>query len=83
MICSSLNRDRFIVRHLPVDGLYSNLEELQGLRSVRSLRQYQRRPRSQCSLAPTTPANLETFFAIEPSELLVVHLCALTLEQYL
>jgi hypothetical protein len=33
MICSSLNRDNLIVRLLPVDGLYSNLEEIWGLRS--------------------------------------------------
>ena len=34
MICSSLNRDRFIVRTpLPVVGLYPNLEEFAGLRS--------------------------------------------------
>ena len=33
MICSSLNRDCLIVRLLPGDGLYSNLEEVQGLRS--------------------------------------------------
>jgi hypothetical protein len=35
MICSSLNRDRFIVRTpLPVVGLYPNLEEFAGLRSM-------------------------------------------------
>jgi hypothetical protein len=35
MICSSLNRDRFIVRTpLPVVGLYPNLEEFAGLRSI-------------------------------------------------
>jgi hypothetical protein len=28
-----LNRDNLIVRLLPVDGLYSNLEEIWGLRS--------------------------------------------------
>jgi hypothetical protein len=33
MICSSVNLDRFIVRLLLGDGLYSNLEEIQGLRS--------------------------------------------------
>src|SRR5690242_14833763 len=33
MICSSLNRLRFIVRLLPGDGLYSILEEFSGLRS--------------------------------------------------
>ena len=33
MICSSVNLDRFIVRPLSGDGLYSNLEEVQGLRS--------------------------------------------------
>jgi hypothetical protein len=33
MICSSENRDCFIVRPLPGGGLYSNLEEVQGLRS--------------------------------------------------
>jgi hypothetical protein len=35
MICSSLNRDRFIVRTpLPKVGLYPNLEEFAGLRSA-------------------------------------------------
>jgi hypothetical protein len=33
MICSSVNRERRIVRLL-IDGLYSNLEEVQGLRSI-------------------------------------------------
>jgi hypothetical protein len=33
MICSSLNLDRFIVRLPYHDGLYTNLEEFQGLRS--------------------------------------------------
>jgi hypothetical protein len=33
MICSSVNLDRFIVRPLRWAGLYSNLEEIQGLRS--------------------------------------------------
>jgi hypothetical protein len=33
MICSSLNLDRFIVRLLQ-NGLYPNLEEFQGLRSL-------------------------------------------------
>jgi len=36
MICSSLNRDRFIVRSFSGAGLYSSLEEVQGLRSVLS-----------------------------------------------
>ena len=36
MICSSVNLDRFIVRPLSGDGLYSNLEEVQGLRSQAS-----------------------------------------------
>jgi hypothetical protein len=31
MICSSLNRDNLIVPLLPVNGLYSNLEEIWGL----------------------------------------------------
>jgi hypothetical protein len=35
MICSSVNLDRFIVRLPLVDGLYSNPEEIQGLRSNR------------------------------------------------
>ena len=34
MICSSVNLDRFIVRPLSGGGLYSNLEEVQGLRSI-------------------------------------------------
>ena len=34
MICSSVNLDRFIVRPLPVAGLYSNPDEFPGLRSV-------------------------------------------------
>ena len=34
MICSSLNRLRFIVRLLSGDGLYPNLEEFSGLRST-------------------------------------------------
>ena len=33
MICSSVNRDRFIVRLLPGDGLYLKLDEIPGLRS--------------------------------------------------
>jgi hypothetical protein len=33
MICSSLNRLRFIVRLLSSDGLYPFLEEFSGLRS--------------------------------------------------
>ena len=33
MICSSVNRDRFIVRLLPGDGLYLELDEIPGLRS--------------------------------------------------
>lgn len=33
IICSSLNRLRFIVRLLSGDGLYPNLEEFSGLRS--------------------------------------------------
>ena len=33
MICSSLNRERFIVRLLSGDGRYPNLEEFEGLRS--------------------------------------------------
>ncbi len=33
MICSSVNRLRFIVRLPQADGLYSNLEEFYGLRS--------------------------------------------------
>jgi len=33
MICSSLYLDRFIVRLPYHDGLYTNLEEFQGLRS--------------------------------------------------
>jgi hypothetical protein len=33
MICSSLNLDRFIVRLPYHDGLYTILEEFQGLRS--------------------------------------------------
>jgi len=33
MICSSVNRDCLIVRLLTGYGLYSNLEENQGLRS--------------------------------------------------
>jgi hypothetical protein len=37
MICSSLNRERFIVRLLSGDGLYPFLEEFSGLRS-RSIR---------------------------------------------
>jgi hypothetical protein len=34
MICSSLNLDRFIVRLPYHDGLYTILEEFQGLRSA-------------------------------------------------
>src|SRR6185437_10491152 len=34
MICSSVNLERFIVRLLPEAGLYSNMEEVQGLRSL-------------------------------------------------
>ena len=34
MICSSVNRLRFIVRLLSSDGLYSILEEFSGLRSM-------------------------------------------------
>jgi hypothetical protein len=34
MICSSVNLDRFIVLPLSVEGLYPNLEEIQGLRSA-------------------------------------------------
>jgi hypothetical protein len=33
MICSSVNRDRFIVHPLQGDGLYSFLDEVQVLRS--------------------------------------------------
>jgi hypothetical protein len=33
MICCSVNRDRFIVRLPRWDGLYPNLEEIQGLTS--------------------------------------------------
>jgi hypothetical protein len=35
MICSSVNRERFIPSALSLDGLYPNLEEVQGLRSLR------------------------------------------------
>jgi hypothetical protein len=34
MICSSLNRLRFIIRLLSGDGLYPFLEEFSGLRST-------------------------------------------------
>jgi len=34
MICSSLNRERFIRPSPLIDGLYQNLEEVQGLRSI-------------------------------------------------
>jgi hypothetical protein len=34
MICSAVNRDRFIVRLPRWDGLYPNLEEIQGLTSA-------------------------------------------------
>jgi hypothetical protein len=37
MICSSVNRDRFIVRLPRWDGLYSNPEEIQGSRQWRAL----------------------------------------------
>jgi len=33
MICSSVNRDRFIVHPLRWAGLYANVEKIQGLRS--------------------------------------------------
>jgi hypothetical protein len=36
MICSSVNLDRFIVRPLPVAGLYPFLEAFYGLRSSRT-----------------------------------------------
>ena len=41
---------------------------------VRSLRDRHRRPRAQSPLATTTTTHLQPLFAIEPSELLVVHL---------
>ena len=37
MICSSLNRERFVVRLLSGDGLYSILEEFSGLTSLPDL----------------------------------------------
>jgi len=37
MICSSVNLERFIVRPLPGAGLYPFLEEVQGLRSERTI----------------------------------------------
>lgn len=36
MICTSVNRERFICRHLERDGLYQFFADLQGLRSVKA-----------------------------------------------
>src|SRR5215831_8918298 len=40
MICSSLNRELFIIRLLRADGLYQNLVGIMGLRSTSSARRH-------------------------------------------
>jgi len=47
MICSSLNRVRFIVRLLVQDGLYLKLDEETGLRSLGELSSVSKEGHSQ------------------------------------
>ena len=66
MICSSVNRDRFIVHPLQGDGLYSFLAELQGLRSHRRNSSQRFGGRSHISISPKIAGAIQSITPVLP-----------------